>query len=146
MPRSLKYFACTKVVLVVLDLLLFVSNQVCVSYSGNLFSYTTTITVISNLQCTGMVFIGIGIWFRVDPKMYEPTNYIETANYIYAAWIMMFTGLAMVIMSFVGCIGICTNSTARLGFVSTTRSSLKWSLIALSISMSLSCQCSQSSQ
>lgn len=55
---------------------------------------------------------------RVDPKMYEPTTYIPTDNYIAAAFIMMITGLIIVLMSFYGCYGAVTESSGCLCFVS----------------------------
>ena len=69
-----------------------------------------------------MTLIGIGLWFRIDPKMYEPTLYIDTENFINVGWIMMFSGLAIVILSIIGCIGTLTNSTCKLGSVSETGS------------------------
>lgn len=65
-----------------------------------------------------MVLMGIGIWMRVDPKMYEPTTYIPTDNYIAAAFIMMITGFIIVLMSFYGCYGAVTESSGCLCFVS----------------------------
>ena len=65
-----------------------------------------------------MVLMGIGIWMRVDPKMYEPTTYIPTDNYIAGAFIMMITGFIMVLMSFYGCYGAVTESSGCLCFVS----------------------------
>ena len=70
------------------------------------------------MQCFGMVLMGIGIWLRVDPKMYEPTRYIPTDNYIAAAWIMMITGFIIVIVGFCGCYGAVVESTCVLCFVS----------------------------
>lgn len=64
-----------------------------------------------------MTLIGIGLWFRIDPKMYEPTLYIDTDNFMNVGWIMMFGGLAIVIISIVGCCGVLTNSTCKLGTV-----------------------------
>ena len=69
-----------------------------------------------------MTLIGIGLWLRIDPKMYEPTLYIDTENFINVGWIMMFSGLAIVILSIIGCIGTLTNSTCKLGSVSETGS------------------------
>lgn len=64
-----------------------------------------------------MVLMGIGIWFRVDPKMYEPTLYIPTDNFMAAAWIMMVTGLIITIVSFFGCYGAVVESTGCMCFV-----------------------------
>lgn len=69
-----------------------------------------------------MVLIGIGIWLRVDPKMYEPTTYIATDNYIAAAFIMMVTGLIIVIVGFCGCYGAVIESSGCLCFVSNNNS------------------------
>lgn len=65
-----------------------------------------------------MVLMGIGIWLRVDPKMYEPTRFIQTDNYIAGAWIMMITGFIIVIIGFCGCYGAVTESSCILCFVS----------------------------
>jgi len=65
--------------------------------------------------------MGIGIWFRVDPKLYEPTNYIDTDNFIIVGWIFIFGGFAIVITSLVGCVGAFTDSTWKLGFVSVSK-------------------------
>ncbi|XP_015789376.1 tetraspanin-1 [Tetranychus urticae] len=86
-------------------------------YSVQYFSCVKIFLVFFNflLWCSGMTLIGIGLWFRIDPKMYEPTLYIDTENFINVGWIMMFSGLAIVIISIIGCIGTLTNSTCKLG-------------------------------
>lgn len=78
--------------------------------------------------------MGIGIWMRVDPKMYEPTTYIPTDNYIAGAFIMMITGFIIVLMSFYGCYGAVTESPGCLCFVSR---SVTASLVASSFLSSL---------
>ncbi|XP_074601260.1 tetraspanin-1-like [Brevipalpus obovatus] len=85
-------------------------------YSVQYFSCLKVCLIFFNfiLWCTGMTLIGIGMWFRIDPKMYEPTLYIDTDNFMNVGWIMMFGGLAIVIFSFVGCCGVLTNSTCKL--------------------------------
>ena len=65
-----------------------------------------------------MVLMGIGIWFRVDPKMYEPTTYIATDNFMAVAWIMMLTGLIITFVSFCGCYGAVAESIGCMCFVS----------------------------
>lgn len=110
MGYSVKYLSCVKVCLILLNILLFVSIinvfQIC--------SFNNSRT----LQAFGMVLMGIGIWLRVDPKMYEPTTYIPTDNYIAAAFIMMITGFIIVIVGFYGCYGAVVESQGCLCFVS----------------------------
>jgi len=65
-----------------------------------------------------MTMMGIGIWLRVDPKMYEPTTYIATDNYIAAAFIMMITGFIITIIGFCGCYGAVVESSGCLCCVS----------------------------
>ncbi|XP_074601323.1 23 kDa integral membrane protein-like [Brevipalpus obovatus] len=83
-----EYFSCCKVCLVFFNFILF---------------------------CIGMVLLSLGLWFRIDPKMYEPPWYLETDNIMYAGWLMLFSGIAVVIIAFVGCCGVLSNSTAKLG-------------------------------
>ncbi|RWS03507.1 CD9 antigen-like protein [Dinothrombium tinctorium] len=87
MGYSVQFLACIKVIVVILNILLLL---------------------------IGLTMIGIGIWLRVDPKMYEPTNYIGTQSFIIAAWILMFTGLFVVIISFFGCFGAANDSAGML--------------------------------
>lgn len=41
----------------------------------------------------GLADLGMGLWFRIDPKVYELHYYIETQNFTIAGWILLFGGL-----------------------------------------------------
>ncbi|RWS25884.1 CD9 antigen-like protein [Leptotrombidium deliense] len=81
-----------------------------------------SVKFVACIKLIGLTLIGIGIWYRVDPKMYEPTNYIGIQSYIVAAWIMMITGLIIVIFAFIGCFGAANDSTSLLCFYFVTTS------------------------
>ncbi|KAI1281957.1 ATP-binding cassette sub-family G member 4 [Halotydeus destructor] len=90
-------------------------------YAASDTSYWTCLSMLGVFfiilrLCFGMVLMGIGIWLRVDPKMYETSNFIEIDDYIIAAWIMMVTGFILTLMSFVGCYGSVTECPCVLGF------------------------------
>jgi hypothetical protein len=61
--------------------------------------------------------MGIGIWLRVDPKSYEPSRFIDTDNMIHASWIMMITGFIIILIGFVGLIGVITENSCLLATV-----------------------------
>jgi hypothetical protein len=61
--------------------------------------------------------MGIGIWLRVDPKSYEPSRFIDTDNMIHASWIMMVTGFIIILIGFVGLIGVITENSCLLATV-----------------------------
>lgn len=50
----------------------------------------------------GFANLGMGLWFRIDPKVYEIHKYIETQNFSIAGWIMLFAGFTAIIMSLIG--------------------------------------------
>lgn len=50
----------------------------------------------------GVANFGMGLWFRIDPKVYELHKYIQTNNYTSAGWIMLFAGFAVTIIALVG--------------------------------------------
>ena len=56
----------------------------------------------------GLANLGMGLWFRIDPKVYEIHKYIETQNFTIAGWILLFGGL-------LACL------TALIGFTATAR-------------------------
>jgi hypothetical protein len=62
----------------------------------------------------GWTIMGIGIWLRVDPKSYEPSRFIDTDNMIHASWIMMITGFIIILIGFVGLIGVITENSCLL--------------------------------
>lgn len=51
----------------------------------------------------GFATFGMGLWFRIDPKVYEIHKYIETQNYTIAGWIMLFGGFLACIVALLGC-------------------------------------------
>lgn len=60
----------------------------------------------------GLANFGLGLWFRIDPKVYEIHKYIETQNFTIAGWIMLFCGFSACIVALLGFIsaarqGIC---------------------------------------
>lgn len=50
----------------------------------------------------GLASLGVGLWFRIDPKVYEIHKYIETQNFTYAGWILLFGGFSNCIFALVG--------------------------------------------
>lgn len=50
----------------------------------------------------GLADLGMGLWFRIDPKVYEIHKYIETQNFTYAGWIMLFGGFIACLISLFG--------------------------------------------
>lgn len=50
----------------------------------------------------GLADFGMGLWFRIDPKVYEIHKYIETQNFTIAGWILLFGGFLACLMAIVG--------------------------------------------
>lgn len=50
----------------------------------------------------GLANFGLGLWYRIDPKVYEIHKYIETQNFTIAGWIMLFCGFLACIVALVG--------------------------------------------
>lgn len=60
----------------------------------------------------GLANFGLGLWFRIDPKVYEIHKYIETQNFTIAGWIMLFCGFSACVTALIGFIsaakqGVC---------------------------------------
>lgn len=64
----------------------------------------------------GFACLGMGLWFRIDPKVYEIHKYIETQNFTIAGWIMLFGGFIACLMSLVGFSASMKQSQTLLGF------------------------------
>jgi len=60
----------------------------------HLFNFLTFILALS--------LLGMGLWFRIDPKVYELHKYIETQNFTIAGWILLFGGFLACLMTIVG--------------------------------------------
>ncbi len=74
----------------------------------------------TNCSCSklfGWTILGIGIWLRVDPKSYEPSRFIDTDNMIHASAIMIVTGFIIILIGFVGLIGVLTENSCLLATV-----------------------------
>lgn len=74
-----------------------------------------SIKFLSTYQCSftafnfmvfafGLANFGMGLWFRIDPKVYEIHKYIETQNFTYAGWIILFCGLLACLVALIGCL------------------------------------------
>lgn len=50
----------------------------------------------------GFANLGMGLWLRIDPKVYEIHKYIETQNFTIAGWILLFCGFIACLMAFSG--------------------------------------------
>lgn len=50
----------------------------------------------------GLADLGMGLWFRIDPKVYELHKYIATQNFTIAGWIMLFGGFLACLMALIG--------------------------------------------
>lgn len=64
----------------------------------------------------GFANLGIGLWFRIDPKVYEIHKYIETQNFTIAGWIMLVAGFLAIIMSLIGFASSSRQSAGALVF------------------------------
>lgn len=53
----------------------------------------------------GFASVGMGLWFRIDPKVYEIHKYIETQNFTLAGWIMLFAGFITCLVALAGFVG-----------------------------------------
>ena len=62
----------------------------------------------------GLANFGMGLWFRIDPKVYEIHKYIETQNFTIAGWIMLFGGFLACLVSFIGCLATVNESVTML--------------------------------
>lgn len=50
----------------------------------------------------GLANFGMGLWFRIDPKIYEIHKHIETQNFTIAGWLMLFCGFLSCLTALVG--------------------------------------------
>ncbi|KAG9510130.1 Tetraspanin-11 [Fragariocoptes setiger] len=64
----------------------------------------------------GVAIMGMGLWYRIDPKVYEIHKYMETKNFTIAGWIMLFGGFAVIIMTMVGHVGVAGQRKGIIGF------------------------------
>lgn len=64
----------------------------------------------------GFACLGMGLWLRIDPKIYEIHKYIETQNFTYAGWIILFGGFASCMISLLGFAGTGKQSQCLLLF------------------------------
>lgn len=62
----------------------------------------------------GIGNLGMGLWFRIDPKVYEIHKYIETQNFTFAGWIMLFGGLLTCLVALVGFMGATKQAVGLL--------------------------------
>jgi cation transport ATPase len=66
----------------------------------------------------GLAGLGMGLWFRIDPKVYEIHKYIETQNFTLAGWIMLFAGFTACLMALIAFASISKHSICLLVFYS----------------------------
>ena len=64
----------------------------------------------------GLALLGMGLWFRIDPKVYEIHKYIETQNFTIAGWIMLFGGFLACLTALIGFAGSVRLRTGLLLF------------------------------
>jgi len=62
-----------------------------------LFRIINSITFIFAL-----CLLGVGLWFRIDPRVYELHKHIEIQNFTIAGWIMLFGGFSACLLTIVG--------------------------------------------
>lgn len=79
----------------------------------NLFLFTNFLVF-----ALGLAGLGMGLWFRIDPKVYEIHKYIETQNFTLAGWIMLFAGFLACIMALVAFCSISKHPVCLLTFYS----------------------------
>lgn len=101
-----------KVVHVILNFILWVS------YSQRLLLQSQESSL--SFQLFGFAIAGIGLWLRIDPKSYEPSNFLDTYNIIHASWIMMVTGFLIIFLCLLGWIAAFTNNPFLMTIVITS--------------------------
>ncbi len=70
-------------------------------------------------QLLGCAILGVGIWVRVDPHFKEYVDSSEAFNYLYTgAYILIFVGVTIMIIGFLGCCGAIRESQCMLATVS----------------------------
>jgi CD9 antigen len=63
----------------------------------------------------GCAILGVGIWIRVDPNFKQYVDSSESFNYLYTgAYILIFVGVKMMIIGFLGCCGAIRESQCML--------------------------------
>lgn len=65
--------------------------------------------------CFGFGCLGMGLWFRIDPKVYEIHKYIETQNFTISGWIMLFGGFFACLTALMGYCASFRQSQSLLG-------------------------------
>lgn len=78
----------------------------------------------------GLANLGMGLWFRIDPKVYEIHKYIETQNFTIAGWIMLFGGFLAMLMSLIGCTATARQAIGMLVFYAIVMVALTLSFVA----------------
>uniref|UniRef100_A0A6G1S9Z0 Tetraspanin-7 n=1 Tax=Aceria tosichella TaxID=561515 RepID=A0A6G1S9Z0_9ACAR len=78
----------------------------------------------------GLASLGMGLWFRIDPKVYEIHKYIETQNFTLAGWMMLVAGFIACLMALVAFAYISKHSVCMLIFYSITMTLLTVSSIS----------------
>lgn len=64
----------------------------------------------------GFANFGMGLWFRIDPKVYEIHKYIETQNFTIAGWILLFGGFTACLIALSGFLAAFRQATRTLLF------------------------------
>lgn len=62
----------------------------------------------------GFADFGMGLWLRIDPKVYEIHKYIETQNFTIAGWILLFGGFTACLTALLGFMAAFRQSTTTL--------------------------------
>lgn len=85
----------------------------------------------------GLADLGMGLWFRIDPKVYEIHKHLETQNFTIGGWIMLFGGFLACIMSFVGCLASMKQEVGLLLFYLLITTSLMLAFVSTIILLSV---------
>lgn len=78
----------------------------------------------------GFANLGMGLWFRIDPKVYEIHKYIETQNFTLAGWIMLFGGFLTCLIALVGFMGAAKQAAGLLLIYLTSMVALTLAFVA----------------
>lgn len=85
------------------------------------------LSLFKNLFCVfnfltllfGFANLAMGLWFRIDPKVYELHKYIETQNFTIAGWLMLSGGFSICLLTLlIGCTASSRQSICLLVFYS----------------------------
>ena len=68
--------------------------------------FTQSHNLINGNQCLGVILITTSIMIRADPVFYQFTRHLELDHYYIACYLSISSGIILIFVSFIGCVGV----------------------------------------